>query len=228
VTAQDSSTPDPIEVILVEDHPTFRLGLRTRLELEPGLSVVGEAGSGEAALTLVETLAPDVVVVDLNLPGMGGIELIRQLGLTAPRVSPLVLTMLDDESVFAAVRAGARGYLLKDAPPERIVSGIHAVAAGDVVFSRAVAQRMLTLIAETSPAGKARVFTDLTEREHEILALIAHGLSNAAIGQRLHLRPKTVRNYVSNVLTKRQAADRAEAIVRARQAGLGDNHPSDR
>lgn len=108
---------EPVEVVLVEDHPMFRLGLRTRLEMEPDLSVVGEAGSGPEALELVERLVPDVVVVDLNLPGIGGIELIRRLGVTAPRVAPLVLTMLDDESVFGAVRAGARGYLLKDAEP---------------------------------------------------------------------------------------------------------------
>lgn len=211
---------EPIEVVLVEDHPMFRLGLRTRIELEADLAVVGEAGSGPDALDLVQQLAPDVVVVDLGLPGMGGIELIRRLGVVAPRVAPLVLTMMDDESVFGAVRAGARGYLLKDSEPERIVAAIRAVAAGDVVFSGAVAARLTALAGQ--PANRPRVFAELSEREHEILALMADGLGNAAIGQRLGLRPKTVRNYVSNVLTKIQAADRADAVLRARSAGLGE------
>ncbi|TDD28223.1 response regulator transcription factor [Kribbella turkmenica] len=199
----------------------FRLGLRTRIELEPDLAVVGEAGSGPEAVELVERLAPDVVVVDLNLPGMGGVEVIRRLGVSAPRVAPLVLTMVDDESVFGAVRAGARGYLLKDAEPERIVAAIRAVAAGEVVFSGAVAARLIAL-ADQPPGPRAPVFPELPEREHEILSLVANGLGNVAIGQRLGLRPKTVRNYVSNVLTKIQAADRADAVLRARSAGLGD------
>jgi DNA-binding NarL/FixJ family response regulator len=213
------SASEPIDVVLVEDHPTFRLGLRTRLELEPDLTVVGEAGTADEALALVERLAPDVALVDLNLPGTGGIELIRRLGIAAPRVAPLVLTMLDDESVFGAVRAGARGYLLKDAEPERIIAAIRAVAAGEAVFSGAVAARLLALA--TPSATRSPAFPELTDREHEILTMIADGLSNAAIGQRLGLRPKTVRNYVSNVLTKIQAADRADAILRARSAGLG-------
>jgi DNA-binding NarL/FixJ family response regulator len=212
---------EPIELVLVEDHPMFRIGLRTRIELEPDLSVVGEAGSGAEALELVERLAPDVVVVDLNLPGMSGIELIRELGLRAPRVAPLVLTMLDDESVFGAVRAGARGYLLKDAEPERIVAAIRAVAAGEVVFSGAVAARLITWATQPAAPSRAPAFARLTEREHEILVLMADGLGNSAIGQRLGLRPKTVRNYVSNVLTKIQAADRTDAVLRARSAGLG-------
>ncbi|ONI75690.1 DNA-binding response regulator [Kribbella sp. ALI-6-A] len=213
---------EPVEVVLVEDHPMFRLGLRTRIELDPGLTVVGEAADGLEAVGLVERLAPDVVVVDLNLPGLSGIELIRRLGATAPRVAPLVLTMLDDESVFAAVRAGARGYLLKDAEPDRILAAIRAVAAGEAVFSGAVAARLLALAAQPAGRHRAPVFAGLTEREHEILALMADGLGNVAIGQQLGLRPKTVRNYVSNVLTKIQAADRADAVLRARSAGLGD------
>jgi DNA-binding NarL/FixJ family response regulator len=211
-----------VEVVLAEDHPTFRLGLRTRLSLEPDLDVVGEAGTGPEALELVERLAPDVVVVDLNLPGMDGLALIRRLGLVAPRVAPLVLTMLDDDSVFPAVRAGARGYLLKDAEPGRIVAAVRAVAAGETVFSGAVAERLLRGHREPGdrPPGPS-TFPDLSPREREILELVARGMSNAAIGQRLGLRPKTVRNYVSNVITKVQAADRAEAALRAREGGLG-------
>jgi DNA-binding NarL/FixJ family response regulator len=221
VTVEPVVPVEPVDVVLVEDHPMFRIGLRTRLELEPDLSVVGEAESGPEALELVERLAPDVVVVDLNLPGMSGIELIRELGLRAPRVAPLVLTMLDDESVFGAVRAGARGYLLKDAEPERIVAAIRAVAAGEVVFSGTVAARLIALATQPPAPSRPPAFAGLTEREHDILALMAGGLGNAAIGQRLGLRPKTVRNYVSNVLTKIQAADRTDAVLRARSAGLG-------
>jgi DNA-binding NarL/FixJ family response regulator len=213
---------EPIEVVLAEDHPTFRLGLRTRLEMEADLVVVGEAGSGAEVLELVERLAPDVVVVDLTLRGMDGVTLMQRLGISAPRVAPLVLTMLDDDSVFPAVRAGARGYLLKDAEPGHIVAAIRTVAAGDTVFSGAVAQRLLGAATATAPPGsRPGLFPDLSAREREMLELVARGLSNAAIAQQLGLRPKTVRNYVSNVITKLQAVDRAEAIGRARDAGLG-------
>jgi DNA-binding NarL/FixJ family response regulator len=209
-----------VDVVLVEDHPTFRLGLRTRLEYEPGICVVGEAGTAHEALALVAEVAPDVAVVDLNLPDLNGVELIRRLSLDHPRTAVLVLTMLDDDSVFTAVRAGARGYLVKDAQPAMIVTAVRAIAAGDVIFSASVAQRLLGLAVHQSAAGRPAVFGDLTEREHQILELIAAGYSNAEVGRRLGIRPKTVRNYVSNVLTKLQAADRAEAIRRARDAGI--------
>lgn len=208
-----------IDVLLVEDHPTFRFGLRMRLEAEPDIAVVGEAGTAEEALELVERTAPDVAVVDLNLPGVDGVELIRRLAAAAPRVATLVLTMLSDDSVTAAVRAGAHGYLLKDAEPGRIVAAVRAVAVGESVFSGAVAAQLLGGLAAPQP-GRA-VFPDLTSREHEILELVAGGLTNAEIGRRLTLAPKTVRNYISNVLAKIHAADRADAVVRARRAGLG-------
>jgi DNA-binding NarL/FixJ family response regulator len=210
-----------VDVVLVEDHPTFRLGLRTRLEYEPGISVVGEAGTAQEALVLIAGTAPEVAVVDLNLPDLSGVELIRRLSLDHPRTAVLVLTMLDDDSVFAAVRAGARGYLVKDAQPAAIVAAVRTVAAGDTVFSRTVAQRLLGLASQQSAQGRPAVFGDLTEREHQILELVAAGYSNAEVGRRLGLRPKTVRNYVSNVLTKLQAADRGDAIRRARDAGIG-------
>lgn len=211
---------EQIDVVLVEDHPTFRFGLRLRLEAEPDIDVVGEAGTAQEALAEVERTAPDVVIVDLNLPDFDGVELIRRIAVTAPRVATLVLTMLSDESVFTAVRAGARGYLLKDAEPERIVAAVRAVAAGESVFSPAVAQRLLGLL-EAAPAPGRIAFRDLTAREHDILELVATGMDNIAIGRRLGLRPKTVRNYVSNVLAKLHATDRAEAMLRARDAGLG-------
>ncbi len=208
-----------IDVLLVEDHPTFRFGLRMRLEAEPDIAVVGEAGTAEEALELVERTAPDVAVVDLNLPGVDGVELIGRLAVVAPRVATLVLTMLSDDSVTAAVRAGANGYLLKDADPGRIVAAVRAVAAGESVFSGAVAAHLLGGLAAPQP-GRT-VFPELTLREHEILELVAGGLTNAEIGRRLTLAPKTVRNYISNVLAKIHAADRADAVVRARRAGLG-------
>lgn len=211
--------PDPIEVLLVEDHPTFRFGLRTRLEAEPDITVIAEAGTAEEALVEVDRTAPDVAVVDINLPGIDGIELIRRLRTSAPQVKTLVLTMLSDESVFSALQAGARGYLLKDADPGRIVAAVRTVAVGESVFSPGVAQRFLGLL-ETSNRSTV-VFPDLTPREHDILRQVAAGLDNIAIGRQLGLRPKTVRNYVSNILAKLHAADRTEAALRARDAGIG-------
>jgi len=216
-------TAGPIDVLVVDDHPVFRLGVRTRLSAEPDIVVVGEADTGAAALELVERTAPDVVLVDLNLPDIDGVELIRQLGAVAPRTAPLVLTMLSADAVTAAVRAGARGYLLKDAEPGRIVAAVRAVAAGDSVFGPQVAARLLGGLDRAMPDRMA--FPDLTGREREILGLLADGLGNATIGRRLGLRSKTVRNYVSNVIGKLQAADRAEAVLRARRAGLGESRP---
>ncbi|HVL83003.1 MAG TPA: response regulator transcription factor [Pseudonocardia sp.] len=212
--------PELVTVVLVEDHPTFRLGLRMRLETESDLRVVGEAGTAEEALVVIARTAPDVAVVDLNLPGIDGVELIRRLGVAAPRVAPLVLTMLTDESVVAAFRAGARGYLLKDAEPGRIVAAVRAVAAGEIVFSGSVARRLLGAN-DTAGRGRPPLFPELTDREHEILELVAVGMGNVAIARRLGLSAKTVRNYVSNVVAKLHAIDRAEAVLRARQAGLG-------
>lgn len=209
---------DTIGVLLVEDHPTFRLGLKGRLDLEDDLDVVGDVGSAEAALGMVEEVMPDVAVVDLNLPGIDGVALARELAFRAPHVRVLVLTMLDDDHVFAALRAGAKGYLLKDSDPTQIVAAIRTVAHGDVVFSPGVASRLIKL--STSPH---RTFGDLSARETEILTLVAKGLSNAEIGRRLFLSPKTVRNYVSNVIGKLQVNDRTEAALRARDAGLVDD-----
>jgi DNA-binding NarL/FixJ family response regulator len=207
---------EPIEVVIVEDHPAFRLGVRARLDLEDDIRVTGEAATAEQALGLIADAPPDVALIDLNLPGMDGVALTRELAARAANVRVLVLTMLDDEHVFSAVRAGAMGYLLKDAEPSRIVTAIRTVAAGDTVFSPAVARRLLSLAA----TGATRTFGDLSVRETEILTLMAQGLTNAAIARRLSLSPKTIRNNVSTILGKLQAADRAEAILRARDAGL--------
>ncbi len=211
-------TPEPIDVLLVEDHPTFRYGLRMRLDAEDDIAVVGEAGTVAEAVALVESTAPDVAVVDLDLPGASGIELIRRIALVGPRVATLVLTMLSDDSIIAAMRAGARGYLLKDTDPSRIVAAVRAVAAGESVFSPAAAQRLLGAL--DAPPARRAAFPDLTDREHEILQMVAAGMGNVEIGRRLDLRPKTVRNYVSNVIAKIHAEDRADAVLRARDAGL--------
>lgn len=212
---------EPITILIADDHPMFRFGMRARLGAEADLAVVGEAGSGEEAITLAASLAPDVVLMDLNLPGINGIEATRRLRETAPAIAILIVTMFDDDSVFAAMRAGARGYLLKDAEAEETVRAIRAVAHGESIFSPAVAQRLLGYFAAPPPNVPARTFPELTEREQEVLALLAEGYTNPAIAQRLFLSPKTTRNYVSSIFGKLQVADRTEAIMRARNAGLG-------
>jgi DNA-binding NarL/FixJ family response regulator len=208
-------------VLIADDHPMFRFGMRARLGAEPDLTVVGEAGSGEEAIELAARLAPDVVLMDLNLPGMNGIEATRLLRESAPDVAVLVVTMFDDDSVFAAMRAGARGYLLKDAEAEETVRAIRAVANGEAIFSPSVARRLMGFFAAPPATIPAPTFPELTEREREVLELLAQGYTNAAIANRLFLSPKTARNYVSSIFGKLQVADRTEAIMRARQAGLG-------
>ncbi|MFD1505724.1 response regulator transcription factor [Georgenia yuyongxinii] len=207
-------------VLLVDDHPIFREGLRTALAGAAELELVGEAADGAQALELVTALRPDVVLMDLTMPGMSGLEATRQLRARADAPAVLILTMHeDDESLFAAVRAGAAGYLLKDAGRDHLVRSVLAVAAGEAVFGPGVAQRVLA--AMRGPAAPAAPFPVLTDREREILDLVAHGQGNQAIARRLYLSDKTVRNTVSVVLAKLQAADRGEAIARARAAGLG-------
>jgi DNA-binding NarL/FixJ family response regulator len=186
------------------------------------VDVVGEAATGDDAVRLAGRAQPDVVLMDVNMPGLDGIEATRRLVDAAPHVAVLVLTMHDDVvSVFAAVRAGARGYLLKGASRAEILRALRAVAAGDAIFGPGVARRLMTYFAQPAPSGVERPFPELTEREHEILDLVARGRSNAEITAQLGLSPKTIRNHVSNVFAKLQVRDRAEAIVRAREAGLG-------
>jgi DNA-binding NarL/FixJ family response regulator len=212
---------DPIKILIADDHPLFRFGIRTRLSAEADLEVIGEAGSGEEAIALTGRLGPDVVLMDLNLPEMNGIEATRTIREAHPQVAVLVVTMFDDDSVFAAMRAGARGYLLKGAEAEETVRAVRAVAHGEAIFSPSVAQRLMGYFAAPRPATVASSFPELTEREREVLGLLAQGYTNAAIGERLMLSTKTVRNYVSSIFAKLQVADRAEAIIRARDAGFG-------
>ncbi|HET8625853.1 MAG TPA: response regulator transcription factor [Thermomicrobiales bacterium] len=216
---------DQTRVLIADDHPVFRYGLRALLSAEPATAVVGEATTGEEALALATALAPDVVLMDLNLPGINGIEATRRILAARPAVAVLVLTMFDDDdSVFAAMRAGARGYLLKGAAGEETARAVRAVADGEAIFSPAIARRLMQYFgaryASNVPAPPP-AFPDLTEREREILALIARGYTNPAIAERLSISPKTVRNHVSAIFGKLQVAGRAEAIVRAREAGLG-------
>jgi DNA-binding NarL/FixJ family response regulator len=207
-------------VLVVEDHPLFRKGVVALLDAVDDLAVVGTAASGEEAVERVAELAPDVVLMDLQLPGMSGIEATRAIVAAQPGVAVLVLTLFEDEeSVFLALRAGARGYVLKDADEEELIAAVRAVHRGEAIFSRAVAERVLAYFSAPRPAPK--VFPTLTDREREILALIAQGRPNPAIARELFLSPKTVANYVSAIFAKLQVADRAEAMIRAREAGLG-------
>lgn len=212
---------ESIRVLIADDHPHFRDGLRALLLSASDLEVVGEAGDGEKAISLANQLQPDVILMDLNMPGTGGIEATRRILRTSPHISVLVVSMFDDDdSVFAALQAGARGYLLKGALKAEILRSIRAVASGEAIFGPAIARRLMQYFATPRPAP-TEAFPELTEREHEILTLIAGHETNPEIATRLHLSPKTVRNHVSNIFTKLQVADRAQAIIRAREAGLG-------
>ena len=212
---------DRIRILIADDHPVFRYGLRALLQAEPATEVVGEAMTGNEAIALATSLQPDVILMDLNMPGINGIEATRRILATNPRINILVLTLLDDDdSVFAAMRAGARGYLLKGAEGEETVRAIHAVSSGEAIFSPSIARRLMQYFGAPRPTAPPQAFPDLTEREREILTLIAQGYTNMAIAEQLVLSPKTVRNHVSNIFSKLQVADRAEAIIRARDAGL--------
>ncbi len=215
-----------LRVLVVDDHPLYRDGLVTAISTMPEVDVVGTAADGLEAIAEAARLTPDVVVMDLHMPRLNGIEATRRIVADQPAVAVLVLTMLDgDDSVFAAMRAGARGYLVKGADRQEIRQALDAVARGGVVFSAGIATRVLGFFAGggSSPAVP---FPELTEREREILDLVARGLTNTEIASRLVLSPKTVRNHVSNVFGKLQVASRAEAVAQARDAGLGGSRRS--
>jgi DNA-binding NarL/FixJ family response regulator len=213
-----------IRVLIADDHPHFRDGLRALLVSAPDLEVVGEAGDGEQAISLAVKLQPDVILMDLNMPGVGGIEATRRILRTSPHIAILVISMFeDDDSVFTALQAGARGYLLKGALKAEILRSIRAVASGEAIFGPSIAKRLIQYFAAPRPSAPPDAFPELTDREHEILALIARHDTNPEIAKRLYLSPKTVRNHVSNIFTKLQVSDRAQAIIRAREAGLGQD-----
>jgi len=208
-------------LLIADDHADFREGLRALLESVADLEVVGEAATGEEAVTLATRLQPDVVLMDINMPGLNGIEATRRILHTSPHISVLMLTMFeDDDSVFAAVRAGARGYVLKGALKAEILRAIEVVSSGEAIFGPAIARKLIHFFASPRPAAP-QIFPELTDREREILTLMTQHLTNPEIAERLAISQKTVRNQVSNILSKLQVVDRAQAIIRAREAGLG-------
>lgn len=217
---------EPIRILIADDHAGFRSGLAALLGTQPGLALVGEAATGGDAVARALELQPDVVLMDLNMPGLDGIAATRRIVDTSPHIAVLVLTMADNEAaVFDALRAGARGYLLKGADRAELSRAVRAVASGEAIFGPDVARRLMAFFATPRPASAPPIFPDLSEREREVLELIARGLSNQQIVDRLVISPKTVRNHVSNIFSKLQVRDRAEAIVRAREAGMGGELP---
>jgi DNA-binding NarL/FixJ family response regulator len=215
-----------LRILLADDHPLFRHGLTALLHTCPDIEVVGEATSGDAVVSLAQQVQPDIILMDIQMPGINGIEATRSITQANPAIYILIITMFeDDASVFTAMRAGARGYILKDAQKDDLLRAIRAVGRGEAIFSPAIATRLIDFFTaphiatvETQPA-----FPDLTERERELLDLIAQGKSNNEIAQILVLSPRTVRNYVSNIFSKLQVADRAQAFLRARESGLGQH-----
>jgi DNA-binding NarL/FixJ family response regulator len=217
-----TTTSGPVRVVLADDHPMFRFGVSAVLQDAAEVELVGEAGGGRELIELVRTLQPDVVLTDLSMPDLDGASATRELLAMRPDLGVLVLTMHDDdESVFTAMRAGARGYLLKGAGRDELVRSVLAVAAGDAVYGAPVARRIVDFFTGAHERFTASTFPELTPREREVLDLLAAGVRNSQIAQRLGMTDKTVRNHVSAILLKLQVPDRTAAAVKARDAGLG-------
>jgi DNA-binding NarL/FixJ family response regulator len=212
---------ESIGVLVVDDHVLFRDGIRTLLLGNEQMHLAGEADTGEQAIAQAEALQPDIVLMDIQLPGMNGIEAARQIVRASPHIAILMLTMFnDDQLVFSAMSAGARGYVLKGAAHDELLRAITAVANGEAIFSPGIATRMMSFFARMEDSNTRSIFPQLSEREHEILARIAHGESNADISRALNVSLKTIQNHVSNILNKLQVVDRAQAIVLAVKAGM--------
>jgi DNA-binding NarL/FixJ family response regulator len=212
---------NPLTVLIADDHPLFRKGMRNLLESMPDIELIGEAKSGSEAVEMAVERQPDLVLMDLQMPGGSGLAATRELSKTTPSVHILIVTLFeDDESIFTALRAGARGYILKDAEEEEMMRAIRAAGEGEAIFSPAIATRLMDYFSSTRSQLPEEVFPELTDREREILILISRGESNASIAEQLSISMKTVRNHVSNIYNKLQVADRAQAAIRAREAGL--------
>ncbi|WP_276352998.1 response regulator transcription factor [Cohnella caldifontis] len=214
---------EKLRILLADDHPMFCEGLVATLQSVEELEVVGIASNGEEAVRLAEALQPDIVLMDVSMPGLNGIEATRVINRVSPHIGVLMLTMFDDDSsVFSAMRAGARGYLLKGAQKNEIIRAINAVGGGEAIFSPTIARKMMyyfdSIVGKTADHA---LFPQLTDREREVLSWITQGLSNAEISRKLGLTLKTIRNHVSNILNKLQAVDRTQAILIAREAGMG-------
>jgi DNA-binding NarL/FixJ family response regulator len=219
---------EDLRILIVDDHPLVRSGIRTFLNSVPGIDISGEAANGKEAVAQALALQPDVVLMDLQMPGAGGemglngIEATHAILDASPHIGVIVLTVFeDDDAVFAAMRAGARGYILKGADQAELLRAIQAVSQGEAMFSPGIARRLVSYFSAFSAAKPSQAFPELTDRERQVLDLIAHGLNNPQIAERLTLSAKTVRNHISNIFSKLQVADRAQAIIRAREAGMG-------
>jgi len=213
---------ESIRVLIADDHTLFRDGLRALLASVPDIEVVGEASNGQEAMARAIEHQPDVILMDIQMPDRNGIEATRQILRASPHIGIIVLTMFrDDDSIFAVMRAGARGYVLKGADQDVLLRAVRAVANGESLFSPEIAVRLMQFFTNLKPAVHSELFPELTTREREILTLIAQGETNAEIADKLVISMKTVRNHVSNIFSKLQVADRAQAALRAREAGLG-------
>ena len=212
---------EPIRLMVVDDHTLFREGLRALLSSIPEIDMIAEASNGDEALRLADTIEPDVILMDIQMPGMNGLQATRRILEKNPHMGIIMVTMFDDDdSVFTAMRAGARGYVLKGADQQDMIRAIRAVACGEALFGPSIANRLMDYFSQPIPAASS-TFPELTPRELQILELIAQGMNNGDIAEKLTITLKTVRNHVSNILNKLQVSDRLQAALRARDAGMG-------
>lgn len=213
---------ETLQALIVDDHPLFRKGMRALLDSMPDMNVIGEAQTASEAVEYAVQLQPDIILMDLQLPGGSGLDATREIVRLSPHIQILVVTLFeDDDSIFAALRAGARGYILKDTDEEEMIRAIRAVGSGEAIFSPAIANQLMDYFSSSSKKIPKEIFPELTNREREILELIAVGESNQSIAKSLSISLKTVRNHVSNIYSKLQVADRAQAVIKARESGSG-------